>query len=69
LIGASYMFVREGDTWVKKYTLRPSDDGRLSGSSSSSVALSAKGKVSLVGAPEANCPGIIDCGAAYVFRP
>jgi FG-GAP repeat len=65
----AHMFVRKGITWVKKYTLRPSDDGPLSGGSGSSVALSAKGKVLLVGAPEANCPGIIDCGAAYVFRP
>jgi hypothetical protein len=63
------VFVRKSITWVKKYTLKPSDSGPVSGGSGSSVALSAKGKVSLVGAPEANCPGITDCDAAYVFRP
>jgi hypothetical protein len=32
-----------------------------------SVALSANGKVALIGAPYENCPHIIECGAAYVF--
>ncbi len=63
----AYVFVHDGVTWVKKYTLAPSESGPLSGHGS--VSLSANGKVSLVGAPEANCPGITNCGAAYVFRP
>ena len=69
--GAAYVFIRDkGGAWVEQQKLTASDAAPFS-NFGHSVALSADGKTTLIGAPGAGppaaaCPAF-NCGAGYVF--
>ena len=65
--GAAYVFTRgTNDSWVEQQKLTASD-ASPDDEFGSSVALSADGKIALLGVFFADCSTGNDCGAAYVF--
>ncbi len=61
-VGAAYVFVRHGDTWVQQQELQPSD-GAPGDGFGWSVALDYPGDEAVIGSPEHN----VFVGSAYVF--
>ncbi|NER51748.1 MAG: hypothetical protein F6J92_34925 [Symploca sp. SIO1A3] len=63
--GVAYIFKWEGGTWQQQQKLQPPDLQR-NDNFGRSVAIS--GEVAIVGAHSTDAPGIVDTGAAYIFK-
>lgn len=63
--GSAYVFRNNGSAWVEEKKLLPADPAA---EDFFGTFVRVRGDVAVVGAPNADCAGGSDCGAAYVFR-
>lgn len=64
--GAAYVFVRSGADWSLQQELKAPDGG--DNDNFDVVALSADGSTAAIGAINADCGAISQCGAVYIFE-
>ena len=63
--GAAYVYVRSGTSWTQQAQLAASDGATVDYFGRS---LAISGDTIVVGADQAEVPGVSDAGAAYVFE-
>jgi hypothetical protein len=65
-VGAAYIFVRSGSSWVQQAQLRASD-AAAGDAFGATLAISTDGSTAVIGAPFKTLSGMTKSGAAYVF--